>query len=123
MVLAQNRRERNGTLADRLKLTADAAYLPYVAFRGTDDHLLRTDVSNTFSPETGAGQGVQIEAILSYALSDAFSLGAGGRYWAMWVPSASTNAFGTPCPCQGLPVSTERYGGFVQASYKFGGQL
>jgi len=111
------------TLADRLKLTADAAYLPYVAFRGTDDHLLRTDVSNTFSPETGAGQGVQIEAILSYALSDAFSLGAGGRYWAMWVPSASTNAFGTPCPCQGLPVSTERYGGFVQASYKFGGQL
>ncbi|MGA9301607.1 MAG: outer membrane beta-barrel protein [Bradyrhizobium sp.] len=111
------------TLADRLKLTADAAYLPYVAFRGTDDHLLRTDVSNTISPETGAGQGVQIEAILSYAFSDAFSLGAGGRYWAMWAASANTNAFGTACPCQGLPVSTERYGGFLQASYKFGGQL
>ena len=111
------------TLADRLKLTADAAYLPYVAFRGTDDHLLRTDVSNTISPETGAGQGVQVEAILSYAFSDAFSVGAGGRYWAMWAAGANTNAFGTPCPCQGLPVSTERYGGFLQASYKFGGQL
>jgi opacity protein-like surface antigen len=110
------------TLADHLKLTADAAYLPAVTFRGTDDHLLRTDVPSTISPENGVGQGVQIEAILSYAFSNAFSVGAGGRYWAMWVPSANTNAFGTPCPCQGLPVSTERYGGFVQASYKFGGQ-
>jgi hypothetical protein len=111
------------TLFDRLKLTADAAYLPSVTFRGTDNHLLRTDVPNTISPENGVGQGVQVEAILSYAFTDAFSVGAGGRYWAMWAPSANTNAFGTPCPCQGLPVSTERYGGFVQASYKFGGQL
>src|SRR5262249_1309753 len=38
------------TIFDRLKLTADAAYLPFVAFRGTDNHLLRTDVSNTVSP-------------------------------------------------------------------------
>jgi opacity protein-like surface antigen len=109
------------TLADRLKLTAEAAYLPYVAFRGTDNHLLRTDVSNTISPESGSGQGVQFEAILSYAFSNAFSVGAGGRYWAMWAPGASTNIFGTPCPCQGLPVSTERYGGFIQASYKLDG--
>ncbi|MBR0932302.1 outer membrane beta-barrel protein [Bradyrhizobium jicamae] len=109
------------TLADRLKLTADAAYLPYVAFRGTDNHLLRTDVANTISPESGAGQGVQVEAVLSYAVSDAFNVGAGARYWAMWAPSAYTNGFSTPCPCQGLPVSTERYGGFLQASYKFGG--
>ena len=111
------------TLFDRLKLTADAAYLPSVTFRGTDNHLLRTDVSNTISPENGVGQGVQVEAILSYAFTNGFSIGAGGRYWAMWAPSANTNAFGTPCPCQGLPVSTERYGGFVQASYKFGGLL
>ena len=111
------------TLADRLKLTADAAYLPYVAFRGTDNHLLRVEEPSTISPESGAGQGVQLEAILSYAFSNAFSVGAGGRYWAMWAPSATTNLFGTPCPCQGLPVSTERYGGFIQASYKFGGLL
>jgi opacity protein-like surface antigen len=111
------------TIADRLKLTADAAYLPYVAFRGADNHLLRTDISNTVSPETGTGQGVQLEAILSYAFTNSFSVGAGGRYWAMWAPSAYTNGFGTPCPCQGLPVSTERYGAFLQASYKFGGLL
>jgi hypothetical protein len=41
----------------------------------------------------------------------------------MWAPNATTNSFGLPCPCQGLPVSTERYGGFVQASYKFNGLM
>jgi hypothetical protein len=66
------------TLADRVKLTADAAYLPYVAFRGTDNHLLQP-VSDTISPETGTCQGVQLEAILSYAFSNAFSVGAGGQ--------------------------------------------
>ena len=111
------------TLADRLKLTADVAYLPYVAFRGTDNHVLRVDEPSTISPESGTGQGVQLEAILSYAFSNAFSVGAGGRYWAMWAPNATTNSFGLPCPCQGLPVSTERYGGFVQASYKFNGLM
>ena len=108
------------TLMDRLTLTADAAYLPWVAFRGTDNHLLRTDVSDTVSPETGTGKGVQLEAILAYSLNN-FSIGAGGRYWAMWATSASTDIFGTGCPCQTLPSKTERYGAFVQASYKLDG--
>jgi opacity protein-like surface antigen len=106
------------TIWDQLKLTADAAYLPYVAFRGTDNHLLRTDAPNTLSPESGSGQGMQLEAILSYAFANGFNVGAGGRYWAMWAPNAITNIFSTPCPCQTLPVRTERYGAFVQASYK-----
>jgi hypothetical protein len=109
------------TLADRLKLTADVAYLPFVAFRGFDNHLLRTDVADTVSPESGRGQGVQLETILSYAFSNGFSVGAGGRYWAMWANNAYTNIFGTPCPCQALPVRTERYGAFLQASYKLDG--
>jgi opacity protein-like surface antigen len=106
------------TVFDHLKLTADAAYLPFVAFRGTDNHLLRTDVSNTVSPESGGGQGVQLEAIMSYAFANNFSVGAGGRYWAMWAPAATTDAFSLGCPCQTQPVKTERYGAFLQASYK-----
>ena len=40
----------------------------------------------------------------------------------MWVNDrALVNTFGTTCPCQTLPSRTERYGGFVQASYKFDG--
>jgi outer membrane protease len=107
-------------VTDRLKLTADAAYLPYVSFRGTDNHLLRTDVANTVSTESGNGQGVQLESILSYAVTPSFNVGAGGRYWAMWATNdAKTNIFGTDCPCQTLPSRTERYGGFLEASYKF----
>jgi len=108
-------------LIDRLTLTADAAYLPLVSFTGKDNHLLRTDVADTVSPESGNGRGVQLEAILAYALGKSFSIGAGGRYWAMWSTNASTNGFGSQCPCQTLPVRTERYGAFVQASYKLEG--
>jgi len=107
-------------LTDRLTLTGDAAYLPFVTFSGTDNHLLRTDVTNTVSPETATGRGVQLEAILSYAIAKYFSVGAGGRYWAMWAPGNS-DTFSQGCPCQTLPVRTERFGGFLQASYKFDG--
>lgn len=112
----------NGTigLGHGLTLTGDAAYLPYVKFFGEDNHLQRRDVSNTVSPERGTGQGVQLEAILSYQFNNAFSVGAGARYWAMWATKdAYTNAFGSDCPCQTLPVRTERYGTFLQAAYKF----
>jgi opacity protein-like surface antigen len=108
-------------LMDRLTLTADAAYLPFANFAGIDNHLLRTDVANTVSTETGNGRGVQLEAILAYSLNKSFSVGAGGRYWAMWATDSYTNIFGTPCPCQTLPSRTERYGAFVQASYKLDG--
>jgi opacity protein-like surface antigen len=108
------------TLLPGLQLTADAAYLPYVSFSGVDNHLLRTDVANTLSPESGTGQGVQLETILSYSFNRAFSLGAGGRYWAMWATSnTKSDTFSLGCPCQTLPARTERYGGFLQASYKF----
>ncbi|HWX83145.1 MAG TPA: outer membrane protein [Xanthobacteraceae bacterium] len=107
-------------VADRLTLTSDAAYLPFVSFTGTDNHLLRTGVPTTVSPETAAGRGVQLEAILSYAIANSFSVGAGGRYWAMWAPGNS-DTFGFGCPCQTLPVRTERFGAFLQASYKLDG--
>jgi hypothetical protein len=107
-------------LTDRLTLTGDAAYLPFVSFTGTDNHLQRFDVANTVSSETATGRGVQLEAILSYAIARSFSVGAGGRYWAMWAPGNS-DTFSQGCPCQTLPVRTERFGAFVQASYKLDG--
>jgi opacity protein-like surface antigen len=110
------------TLWDRVQLTGDAAYLPYVSFDGVDNHLLRADQASTISPEGGKGQGVQLEAILSYSVTPALNVGAGGRYWAMWATTdAATDAFSLGCPCQTLPARTERYGGFLQASYKLDG--
>jgi opacity protein-like surface antigen len=110
------------TLWDRAQLTADAAYLPYVSFTGVDNHLLRTGYASSISPENGKGQGVQLEAILSYSVTPSLNVGAGGRYWAMWATTdATTDMFSQGCPCQTLPARTERYGGFLQASYKLDG--
>jgi opacity protein-like surface antigen len=108
-------------VGDRLKLSGDVAYIPTLWFRGLDVHPLRTDVPNQNSPETGnGGHGVQLEGVLSYYLTPQFSLGVGGRFWAMWTnQDAFTNIFGTPCPCQTLPSKTERAGVFFQGSYKF----
>lgn len=104
-------------IADRVKLAADVAYLPSVELNGTDNHVLRTLIS----PESGAGTGVQLESVLSYLITDQFSMGVGGRYWAMWATNNAITEFGGfSCPCQTLPAKTERYGVFLQASYKFG---
>jgi opacity protein-like surface antigen len=109
------------TLWDRVQLTADAAYLPFVSFTGVDNHLLRSDVASTISPESGKGHGVQLEAVMSYSVNPWLNVGAGGRYWAMWATTdATTNIFSTGF-LQTLPVRTERYGGFLQASYKLDG--
>jgi opacity protein-like surface antigen len=108
-------------LADRVKLSADLAYLPYVWMIGRDNHLLRT--TTTFFDQRGTGQGVQLEAIVSYYVTNNLSVGVGGRYWAMW----TTNATDTCTGCGGLGIvspsspaafSTERYGAFLQADYR-----
>ena len=89
-----------------------------MVFNGTDNHVLR----NLISPESAKGRGLQLESVLSYLVTDRFSVGVGGRYWAMWsTKDAITEFGGAPCPCQTLPVKTERYGVFLQAAYRFGG--
>ena len=113
-------------LTERLKLTTDVALLPYVAFSGTDVHVA---AGNVLRNEAGTGLGAQLEGELSYYVTPHFSIGAGGRYWAMWTtsgttclaPPAAVSQCGTP-PYEATQYKTERYGAFVQAAYKFGAQ-
>ena len=102
-------------VTNQFKLSANAAYLPYTKVEAQDTHLLRL----LTSPEFGTGSGVQLEAIASYALSDSFSVGVGGRYWNM--QSSGRVLFGGD-PAQQLPLNmkTERYGVFLQGTYTFG---
>jgi opacity protein-like surface antigen len=99
-------------LTDRLKLSADVAYLPYVSFAGLDDHLLRS----ILFPETGHGQGVQMESIVSYDLTKNWSVGVGGRYSAAWADHGYDSFPGGSARAE---YRTERYGAFLQASFKF----
>jgi opacity protein-like surface antigen len=108
-------------LTDRLRLTGDAAYVPWVDYTGLDNHLLRQllgpDASNS-------GTGVMLEAVLDYRVSDAWSVGVGGRYWAwhMNTGTAGFNYLATPASNSVAPqgASAERYGVFVQSSYRWG---
>ncbi|MBH5371127.1 outer membrane beta-barrel protein [Bradyrhizobium glycinis] len=114
-------------LLDRWRVSADFAYLPWTDFHGRDNHLLRQ--FTTFNDQRGSGGGgVQVEAILSYFISKKFSVGVGGRYWAMWTPN-ERKGHATQAPdAHHAPVTKgpfaadhrmERWGTFLQASYKF----
>jgi len=109
-------------LTDRLKLTTDVAYLPLVSFNGLNHHNAR----ELLLPEAAnAGDGVMLETILGYQINEAWNVGAGARYWA-WNTNTGTVMFdnlglGGPLPpVQLARYTTERYGVFLQASYKWG---
>lgn len=104
-------------LADRLMLEVDAAYLPYVTRSSTDNHWFRADINP--QAESGHGWGTQLEAVLSYALTDRLNVGLGGRYWYFATNDASTIFPGSPLRSP-QAFFTERYGAFLQASYRFG---
>lgn len=114
-------------LADRIKLGADIAYLPYLTLHGVDQHFFaNSGVLANDNQETGTGQGAQAETVLSYYLTPQFSVGIGARYWGLWTTSAQivrdydASGLPTPTPPQYFKAAAEQAGGFVQASYKFG---
>lgn len=104
-------------LSPRWKLEVDAAYLPYVDRAGVDNHWARANINP--GPETGNGWGTQVEAILSYAVNERLNVGLGGRSWFFTTTSASSIFPNSPVPAP-LKFTSERYGGFLQASYKIG---
>ncbi|MCK1734339.1 outer membrane beta-barrel protein [Bradyrhizobium sp. 138] len=113
-------------LLDRWRMSADVAYLPWTDFQGRDNHLLRH--FTTFADQRGSGGGgVQVEAVLSYFITKNFSVGVGGRYWAMWTPNQrmqlSTQAEAGHFPVTHGPFPAdyrmERWGTFLQGSYKY----
>ena len=114
-------------LSNRLKLTGEAAYLPYVSFTGTDHHYFGNTgvLAETFPESANGGQGAQIEAMLSYAATEHWNIGVGGRYWAMWTKDGAWNCTfgcpGVPTAPQHFKAAAEQAGVLGQLSYKFGG--
>ncbi|MGX9980607.1 hypothetical protein [Methylobacterium fujisawaense] len=100
---------------DRVRLSLEGAYLPVVSLSGVDRHWNRPNINP--GAESGRGGGYFLEGIASYDLTPAVSVGVGGRYWRMQTDKASTTAFAFSLPSP-MKFQTERYGGFVQLSYK-----
>lgn len=108
-------------LSDRLKLTADAAYVPWVNYTGLDDHLLRQLL---LLQSASSGDGVMLEGMLDYNITNAWSVGVGGRYWA-WNMNTGGETFdelagSSASSTQLARYTSERYGMFVQSNYKWG---
>ena len=114
-------------ITSRLKLSVDAAWLPFVWLNGTDAHWLRiSSFPGDFSgpvPEDGTGWGYQLEGILSYRVTDALSVGVGGRYWHMQTKGLTHfegHISGFAALPQPVDWKTDNYGVFLQTSLKFG---
>lgn len=92
---------------DRLSWQGEVAYV-WASQKAVDTHYF------TFGrdPASGHGSGFQAETVFKLHLNDAFSLGIGGRWWHL-----STDAMDSFN--QLLRYNTDRYGVFVQGSYKF----
>ena len=72
------------------------------------------------SPEDGHGRGAQLDLTISYAVTDQFSLGVGGRYWTMATTSGDTN-FGGSGIIIPQKFAAEQAALLLQGSYRFGG--
>ncbi len=94
-------------LWDRLSWQAEIAYA-WTRQNATDTHYFTFGAD----PASGSGSGFQAETVLNYQLTDSFRLGIGGRWWHL--STDSIDRFN-----QLLRYSTDRYGVFVQGSYKF----
>lgn len=112
---------------DRLKISVDAAWLPYVWLDGSDAHWLRIGtVPGAFTgpiPEDGKGWGYQLEAVVSYRVTDMINVGVGGRYW--HVRSDGHTHFeghvvGFTASPQAVKWKSDSYGVFLQGSFKLG---
>jgi opacity protein-like surface antigen len=109
-------------LTDRVKLSADVAYLPFVHLEGLDNHFRNPIVQ--FPATSNGGHGVQAETLLSYYVTDRLSFGVGARYWGVWTTDGQFKfaEVGSPAgPTRFYRAAFEQAGVFVQTAYLFGG--
>jgi hypothetical protein len=114
-------------VTDRLRLSADLAWLPFVGLNGTDAHWLRIGTNpGDFTgpvPEDGTGWGVQLEGAFSYRLTDYLNVGVGGRYWHMETKGLTHfegHIVSVAASSQPVNWKTDSYGVFLQGSLKLG---
>jgi hypothetical protein len=75
-------------------------------------------------PEDGKGWGYQLEGFVSYRVTQAWSVGIGGRYWHMQTTEGLTHfenhIVGVTAIPQPVDWKVDNFGMFLQLSLKFG---
>jgi hypothetical protein len=75
-------------------------------------------------PEDGKGWGYQLEGFVSYRVTEAWSVGIGGRYWHMQTTEGLTHfenhIVGVTTIPQPVDWKVDNFGMFLQLSLKFG---
>ncbi len=107
----------------QLSVRMEGAYLRSW-FAGNDFHNFRPNIRGV--NQSGKGDGFQLEGLVSYEVTPAFTIGAGARWWRAetangrfhWENTIMGATFGVPSAP--LPMALNRYGVFVQAAYTFG---
>lgn len=110
------------TLLPGVRASLEGAWLRNWYY-ASDYHNFRSDIRGM--SQTGSGQGAQIEGVLNYDITPKFSLGIGGRYWVLNAQGKNhweETLYGL-YGASSAPISnwSQRYGGFLQAAYRFGG--
>ena len=114
-------------IMDRLTLNAEAAWVPYAQINSRDSHWLRIGTTpGSFAgsiPQDASGNGFQLEALLNYRsgiASTSASAGATGGSTRGSSDLEQTVVGAVSPTSQPMHFTSERYGMFVQGSYKFG---
>ena len=111
-------------LTGRVKLSGEAAWVPYTHMDADESRYLRTGATDLGPVPNvlfdGSGHGFMLESIATFDLTRRFSLGVGGRYWHL--ESDGTVEFGPNATApEEHPLNnfdSTRYGVFVQGSVK-----
>ncbi|WP_241671265.1 omptin family outer membrane protease [Dankookia rubra] len=107
-------------LVKGLSVSAEVAWVPYAHFNVDDSHYLRVDLGPTpNSYHRGSARGVEAEVMVSYALTDRFKLGVGGRYWGLFSYDGESTFRQSQRSYSGTRFEQQRYGLLVEAKYRF----
>ncbi len=110
------------TLPAGFSVRAEAVWLPFTYFTGSNDHWLRmpTDFAGPI-PESGIGHtGYQLEGEINYAVTRNFDIGVGARFWSMNATGKTEfQDAALPAGKQVATFETQRFQAFAQTSYRF----
>ena len=100
---------------NRLRIVADAAWIPRFDFKSNDNHWLNAQPWDVLNGKGSGNNGLQGELVVNYDITPNLSAGVGGRYTALTLRKGEVQ-MGQLAPARYEFTDTS---GFLQLSYRF----